>query len=248
MTLPRLSILVPYRDRKDHLARFLPHMTVYFQRDKLDKEVPYRITIVEQAPGKAFNPGKLCNAGFLLTEDACDYVCFHDVDYLPIWADYRMPDRPTRVVWYGADAVEAGEGSNFVVRHRHEDFFGAVVMFPTGDFRRVNGYSNDYWGWGYHDNDLRNRCLAEGLEIGLHDGTFNTLPHRHRGFVTVGVPSEENRRNRSLYEARWPAPPADRRYREDGLGNAQFKVLGRSPLAAADGKPFPNAERVLVEI
>jgi len=143
--------------------------------------------------------------------------------------------------------VAGGEGSDFVVRHRYEDFFGAVVMFPAADFRRVNGYSNDYWGWGFHDNDLRNRCLAEGLEIELRDGTFNTLPHRNRGFASMGVPSEESRRNRAFYDARWPTPK-DRRYREDGLGNADYKLLGRYPLEAPDGSAYANVERMLIEI
>jgi len=32
----RLAIVVPYRDRAEHLARFVPHMVAYFERDKLD--------------------------------------------------------------------------------------------------------------------------------------------------------------------------------------------------------------------
>jgi N-terminal region of glycosyl transferase group 7/N-terminal domain of galactosyltransferase len=248
MARPRLSIVVPYRDRAEHLGRFLPHLTIYFQRDKLDKDIPYRIAVVEQAPGKVFNAARLRNVGFLLTESDCDYVCFHDVDYLPIWADYSMPDRPTRIVWYGADRVPVEPGSRAKVKHRYESFFGAVVLLPAGDFRRANGYGNDYWGWGYQDSDLRERCLAEGLEIGFRDGTFEVLPHRSRGFLTSGEPTEENRRNRALYEARRAVATTERPHRSDGLGSTEYKVLERGPMLDPRGQPFPNAERVLVEI
>jgi hypothetical protein len=244
---PRLSIVVPYRDRAAHLARFLPHLTAYFQRDKLDKDIPYRITVVEQAAGKVFNAGRLRNVGFLLTEADCDYVCFHDVDYLPIWADYRMPDRPTRIVWYGADRVPVEEGSRAKVKHRYRSFFGAVVLLPAADFRRANGYGNDYWGWGYQDSDLRQRCVAEGLEIGLRDGTFEVLPHRSRGFLVGGGPTEENRRNRLLFTARRAVAKTLRLHRSDGLSTIGYKILERGPILDPEGRPFPKTERVLVE-
>lgn len=239
---------MPYRDRAEHLAEFLPHMTAYFQRDKLDKRIPYRITVVEQAPGKVFNAARLRNIGFLLTEPGCDYVCFHDVDYLPVWADYRMPDRPTRIVWYGADRVPIDVGSSKRVKHRYLTFFGAVVMLPKADFRLANGYGNDYWGWGYQDADLRQRCLAEGLKIGFRDGTFTVLPHKSRGFLPTGGPTEENERNRKLFISRRKVAGTQRLHRSDGVGNTEYKIVDRGPILAPDNKPFPHTERVLVEI
>src|SRR5207244_1323997 len=73
LTIPRLSIVVPYRERPEQLARFVPHLNAYFTRDKLDKDIPWRLTIVEQAAGQDFNRGLLKNIGFLLTEAEADY-------------------------------------------------------------------------------------------------------------------------------------------------------------------------------
>jgi xylosylprotein 4-beta-galactosyltransferase len=78
----RLAIVVPYRDRAEHLARFVPHLVAYFERDKLDREIDVTINIIEQTPGAPFSRGRLGNAGFLLTRDTSDYVRIHDVDYL----------------------------------------------------------------------------------------------------------------------------------------------------------------------
>src|ERR1700749_2437925 len=68
-------IIVPYRDRQQHLAEFLSHM-----QSGLHSHIP--ICIVEQDNTQAFNRGKLLNIGFLETPGFTHYI-FHDVDMLP---------------------------------------------------------------------------------------------------------------------------------------------------------------------
>ena len=57
--------------------------------------------IVEQSDGDLFNYGALKNIGFLLGEAGSTYCCLHDVDHLPIWADYSEGAHPSRLVWFG---------------------------------------------------------------------------------------------------------------------------------------------------
>lgn len=33
------------------------------------------------------------------------------------------------------------------------------------DYRKVNGYSNVYWGWGGEDDDMAKRIISQKLEI-----------------------------------------------------------------------------------
>ena len=40
-------------------------------------------------------------------------------------------------------------------------YFGGVSILSSSDFIRVNGFSNEYWGWGAEDDDLYRR-------LGLH--------------------------------------------------------------------------------
>jgi len=84
----RLAIIVPYRNRAEHLRQFVPHVATYFQRDKLDRNIPISIHVVEQSGNAAFNRGRILNCGYVLARESADYVCFHDVDYLPVWTDY----------------------------------------------------------------------------------------------------------------------------------------------------------------
>ena len=36
----RVAIVVPYRDRAEHLARLVPHLVTYFERDSLARAIP----------------------------------------------------------------------------------------------------------------------------------------------------------------------------------------------------------------
>lgn len=157
-----LGIIIPYRNREAHLSKFLHHMKKYL------KDVDYEIFIIEQADDKPFNRGKLLNVGFSIAKDSCDYVCFHDVDMLPLKVDYSFPDLPMHL----ATAVE-----QFNFEMPYPTYFGGVTMFNIQDFESVNGYANEYWGWGAEDDDLQFRCKIAGLQTDSRKGFFSSLPH-----------------------------------------------------------------------
>jgi len=68
----KLSIIVPYRNREEHLKRFVPHMEEYLKKDG----IPFHIYIIHQADEKPFNRAKLLNVGFKESEEF-DYFIFH---------------------------------------------------------------------------------------------------------------------------------------------------------------------------
>ncbi len=228
MTDPkRLSIIVPYRDRAEHLSTFVGHMLTYFSRDKLDRHTPYKITIVEQFDDGLFNRGKLSNIGFDLTKDAFDYFCFHDVDFLPIWADYRYPDKPTRIIWHGADVVPYEEGDSVKINHDYERYFGGVVLFTKEHFQRINGYSNAYEGWGFEDNDLRVRCEEAGLGRDLRDGTFRPLHHKNTGMDRTLKFNDVAKANNARFDKRIKSGRFKDIMQEDGLSDLSYTVVYR---------------------
>lgn len=185
-----LAIVVPYRDREAHLKQFIPHLKAYFARDKLDCRIEHTVHIVEQSSGQKFNRGKLKNCGFQIARADHEYFCFHDVDYLPIWADYSYSGRPTRLIWHGLTLAED-----------YDSFFGGVILFNKEDFLKTNGYSNRYWGWGFEDVDLLARCHTLGLGFDKRDGTFISLGHAHGGIGPDGQLTEEARETRDSFEA-----------------------------------------------
>jgi hypothetical protein len=247
--VPRLSIVIPYRDRLQHLVRFVPHIAAYFARDEINRKIPWQLTIVEQMPGKPFNRGLMRNIGFLLTEDEADYFCFHDVDYLPVSADYQYPQTPARLCRYGAEEVPIDPARpDDVVVNDQNLFFGAAAMFNKADFRRVNGYSNDYWGWSFEDIDLRMRCAIEGLTIEHRGGTYEPLPHVNDGDKGLNQPSEEHIRTRAIWDHKRQEMAQTRSYREEGLSTARFTVRERHAAKDRAGNEVANIRRVVVEV
>lgn len=150
----KLGVIVPYRDRKEHLNIFKKHISEYLN----SKGITFELIIVEQSDDKPFNRGKLLNIGFLEAEKlGCRYVVFHDVDMLPIDADYS----------YSSDVLQlANEFISDVdyTKEIYDGYFGGVTLFPIEKFKSINGYPNDFWGWGFEDDELLRRCVENGIE------------------------------------------------------------------------------------
>ena len=125
--------------------------------DEYLTDLDYQIFIIEQSDDKPFNRGKLLNVGYKFAcDNGCDYFVFHDVDMLPENVDYSYTDKPLHLATH-------------LQEHDYEttffDYFGGVTMFNKEDFELINGFSNEYWGWGFEDDDLLIRCLDSNLEL-----------------------------------------------------------------------------------
>lgn len=230
----RLVVIVPYRDRLEHLRAFIAHMARYFAADKLDRAIDWRILVVEQDGQERFNRGKLLNVGFDLVRANADYVVFHDVDYLPIWADYGFAARPARLIWDGLTYLED-----------RDRFFGAVTAFSMADFTAVNGYSNGYWGWGMEDVELRARCDIAGLAVEHRDGTYRSLRHESAGLTPSG-PSPEAQATRARYRQR--AADLPRLMRTDGLTSLSYRLLARHTPVRVEGTDYDRVSLARVDI
>lgn len=212
---PKLAILVPYRDRKEHLREFVPCLEVFLATRMLPGKVS--IHIVEQSGHCPFNRGKLLNCGFKLVEKEVDYIVFHDVDYIPEEADYSFTSQPTRLIWHG-----------LVLREDYRTFFGAVCGMSCDDFLKINGFSNKFWHWGCEDIDLRFRLEAAGLVMARRDGIFRSLSHTHNGFDDTGKLKPEVIPNFKQLQARWAgtaSPDGRETANSDGLSSLSYTNL-----------------------
>lgn len=152
----KLGVIVPYRNRPEHLDLFKRRITRYLERH----EIPYELIIVEQDNAKMFNRGMLLNIGFTYAKKMkCDYVVFHDVDMIPLHVDYSYSKTPLHL----ATGFKQKEWET--QRMLFDTYFGGVTMFTIKDFEKINGYSNKYWGWGYEDDDLLLRSVKKGLKL-----------------------------------------------------------------------------------
>jgi hypothetical protein len=222
----KLTVLVPYRDRADHLARLIPTLSDELRR----QEISYRIIVIEQSSDELFNRGKLLNIGAHFASPFSDYFCLHDVDAIPILANYGCPSQPLRLV--SNLLTPSGEAQ------RTDYYFSGAVSIRKEQFIAANGYSNAYFGWGKEDDDLFFRLLLSGF-VCYYDarGKFWDLPNPH-GQQTRGshafVPPQlrRNRRLRSLL-VRGLADP-----QSDGLSTLKYEIVST--------KQSPEYERIVV--
>lgn len=151
----KLGVVVPYRNRPEQLLTFKEVIKEYLSKAKIN----YELFIVDQVDRKDFNRGKLLNIGFnYAVEAGCDYIAFHDVDMLPIYADYSYTNKPVHLI----KDLETPEGISRVLNY---DYFGGITLFPIDLFKQINGYSNNYTGWGFEDDDILLRCKENHIDL-----------------------------------------------------------------------------------
>jgi hypothetical protein len=91
------------------------------------------------------------NIGFRIAdEEEFDIFIFHDVDLLPskeLKEHYitKPKDNPVHIA-----AVWDRYGSN-------PSYFGGIVAFNRKMFKKINGFPNNFWGWGGEDDELLKR-------------------------------------------------------------------------------------------
>lgn len=168
LKINKLLVIVPYRDREDHLKIFISHINKELQKQKIQ----HKIVIVEQYDANLFNRGLLINTGFYLFANKYDYICIHDIDIIGENFDY---DYCNGVTHLSAKPKE----KNYM--EWYKNCLGGVVLFPKSDFISINGFSNEYWGWGCEDDDLKTRCDIMSITTYRKSCQYYTLKHTSIG-------------------------------------------------------------------
>jgi hypothetical protein len=147
----KLGICIPYRNRKQHLDKLIPHLSAHLK----NKNIEHQFYVGHQVDDKLFNRGSMKNiAAHYALNDGCDYVAWHDVDMLAQDnCDYSYPDKtPIHI---------ATKLSKYRYGLHYDQYFGGIVLFNKNHVDKTNGYSNEYWDWGQEDDDLFWRCYFE---------------------------------------------------------------------------------------
>ena len=221
----KYSIIICYRDRKEHLDILSPRLNEVFSGSD------FEIILVEQDDNDKFLRGNLLNAGAQHAKG--DILIFHDVDHYPVDEATRgpggttffqsLPARPPHNIyeppkgvdmWLPIRRVEYIDNEfNSLPRedvpsgYRHfkdgvdADFYGGVSVFRREAFFKINGFSSLYRGWGLEDADLRERVKHYGLNVQRGDGEFYALQHENSD---PGIEDTDFQRNQQIF-SRWGA-------------------------------------------
>jgi hypothetical protein len=151
----KYRIFIPNRGREHQIRKLLPILHNKFIN------TDYIIKIIEQNDNKQFNLAKLTNIGFdVFKQEEKDlnwtYI-FQPADCYPINVDYNL---------YEYD----------IVYHIVEDYstqFAKMFCYNPVAFIKMNGYSNDYWGWGGEDSELLKKTDEFNLKYNRRISNFD---------------------------------------------------------------------------
>jgi hypothetical protein len=148
----KLNVLIPCRNMETQINKFIPHINAYLSKIGITN---FEIFIIEQDNDQLFNRGALFNVGYKETmmshNNQLNYYCLHDIDILPnmdtINNYYMIPDNTIRHL-YG-----------------HLSSLDGIFLLSQNTYQLLNGFSNNYPGWGFEDNDFLRRGQMNNVSI-----------------------------------------------------------------------------------
>jgi len=158
-----MAIVIPYRNRVDHLDIFLNRFPEY--ANQKEPYLNYKIIVSEQPAGLPFIRGLTINIGAICAKTiGADNIFISDVDMIPITSNHtRVDKREARV------RFPKSEGSCIV---------------HTEDFFESGGYNNEYAGWGGEDDEFYMRLGLIGVRMtSIKNNSsliYDSLKHPHQ--------------------------------------------------------------------
>jgi hypothetical protein len=165
-----IVIVVPLRDRGVHYAKFISHFNEFIPRQPGNHR--WTLIFVEQFDEALFNRGWLFNVGMRMAMQEPglkpDCMITHDVDNLPFdGVDYSQCQYPIQL---------SSEIKCWKWAVPYPNNVGGVVSGSPAHWKRINGFSSSYQGWGGEDDDLYWRLKHNQLLKGGCFPFFKTNP------------------------------------------------------------------------
>ena len=231
----KTAIIIPFRDsdpeqpRTKQLNEFIKYMSDYL------KDITYKIFVIEQSDdSKKFNRGELLNIGFKFAEqEGFTNFIFHDVDLLPS-AELKKyyTDAPDKSPIHIA-AVWSRYGKN-------PNYFGGIVAFNKQMFNKINGFPNNFWGWGGEDDELYKRTKPYYTITKSKNGSIRDLENMNLQ-QKLGYLKDNDLQFMQKREA---LAEHDRTWQTNGLNNIKNLAAFEESITSCG----TNCERILVNL
>jgi hypothetical protein len=207
----KLAIIIPFREEKttqvrlNHLKKIVNHMNNFFKL----KKIKYSIFVIQQYNyDKRFNRGMLLNIGVKIVKKY-NIIVTHDVDMLP--DDYllnyylHIPKYPVHIAYPGS-----------LSKYAYPKYIGGINIYSVDQYKQINGYPNDFWGWGGEDDAIYDRIALNNLIIIRPDkGKINELEHKNL---------KDDKEQTNLYK--WENRINNiKTWKTNGLNNLKFQII-----------------------
>ena len=186
----------------------------------------FHIFIIEQSEdSEKFNIGKLKNIGFNIAEKiGFDNYIFSDIDTIP---DYDLINYYFKKLKYPISL--AVRGTRYMNNSQNKIFLGALLSFTSNQFKQINGYPNNFWGWGGEDEALKCRFLNSNINSFYYPKIGNIIDlEETKDMITINsvkdkmnIINKENIKYEKLYEDL-------NSWKKNGLSNLKYKIINNN--------------------
>jgi predicted glycosyltransferase involved in capsule biosynthesis len=193
----KYSIIIPYRNREEHLQILLPVLLEKFKNES------FEIIVSEQNNNDNFQIACVQNIAYKYARG--DILIFHQVDYVPSEdVSYEVIDAPVlpaRVgIFLDKSNASLRDFSDIPSGYRRwsdqidDGFYGGVICMKRHHFETINGFNPLYRGWGNEDEDLRERFVWANIPVHRNKiGTFYCLYHEDNGAMeNAGIQQQKD--------------------------------------------------------
>lgn len=242
-------VIIPFRDRESHLILFKQYWRWFAEHGRSPKTVKnWVVYVAEQFDSETFNRGwnfngALAVASALTTASpdikadmGIDFDCavIQDIDYLPEkGVDYSDCDVPMQL---------SAEIDRYNWKTPYMTSAGGIVSMSLKHWRKINGFGNNYFGWGGEDDELHHRLRLNGLLYG------DCYPYCGKNDHNMGKPGQSIKRPKKgfgrfsgkyMHSVNHPKRITDSRayarnleqLKEIGSGGGRWKTDGLNSLA-----------------
>ena len=154
---PKIAIIVPFRESGDGTRTKQLNEFIKYYNDYIPN---LNILIIEQSnDGKKFNRGKVLNVGFDIANKSqlSEMFIFHDVDLISPPELKKVYSRYTIIPIHIASLWK--EKYNFGA------FLGGIISFNKETYEKINGFPNNFYGWGGEDDAMYNRLATNSIDV-----------------------------------------------------------------------------------
>lgn len=161
----KIAIILPYREQTEqNRSQQLDIITKHYNNLNNPNIDLY---IIEQGNDRPFNRGILLNIGhdIISKKNTYNNEIHHDIDMLP---------NTDLIKYFFSDNVISAHPEAF-----YKNFLGAIVVIPLDIMNKVNGYTNNMYGWGSEDDNLYQRLKHNNITpFNVNSGEIVNLEHK----------------------------------------------------------------------
>ena len=168
LNIKNYCFIIPHRNRENDLEITKNKIYSLIKKNNILAD----IWIINQNNMINWNKGTTINIGFKILEKFYDYIIFNDAD-IYLKNNINLNEILKNTVIINNDVLHL---------YGYDHCLGGIFLMKKELFRKVNGFSNNFFNWGREDRDLLDRLAYYNIKINKKyiNNNANEISHSNK--------------------------------------------------------------------